>query len=43
MAVTEVDPRRAEADVGKPVPSHHEHAAYTPNMEVREASKNLPE
>ncbi|KAK0101714.1 hypothetical protein ONS95_006869 [Cadophora gregata] len=38
MAVTEVDPRKTEADVGKPTPSHFEHAAYTPNMELIEAA-----
>ena len=32
------DPRKDEADVGKPVPVHSEHAAYTPNMELIEAA-----
>ncbi|CZS95258.1 related to alpha-glucoside transport protein [Rhynchosporium agropyri] len=38
MGATEVDPSRDEADVGKPMPSHIEHAAYTPNMELIEAA-----
>jgi SP family general alpha glucoside:H+ symporter-like MFS transporter len=34
----EGDRRNEEADLGKPVPSHDEHAAYTPNMELIEAA-----
>ena len=38
MAVTEVDPGKSEADVGKPRPQHVENASYTPNMELIEAA-----
>ncbi|KAG4429065.1 hypothetical protein IFR05_015448 [Cadophora sp. M221] len=38
MAVREVDPSREERDVGKPMPSHIENAAYTPNMELIEGA-----
>ena len=36
MAVT--DPRKEEADVGKPMPEQVEHASYTPDMELIEAA-----
>lgn len=38
MAVREVDPSKDERDVGKPMPSHIENAAYTPNMELIEGA-----
>ena len=38
MATTTTDLGRAESEIGKPQPSHSEHAAYTPNMELIEAA-----
>lgn len=38
MSITHHDPSKDEADVGKPIPIHTEHAAYTPKMELIEAA-----
>lgn len=38
MSTMEHDQGKSEADIGKPVPTHSEHAVYTPNTELIEAA-----